>query len=127
MPTSECRRRATLGLAGLVVAGVLVALYCYDPAGTSVFPTCPFHYLTGLHCPGCGTLRATHNLLHGRLAAAMSLNPLMVVSIPVLGLMLLNPAWVYRRWVPWAVFFVLVAYGIARNIPVWPFILLAPV
>jgi hypothetical protein len=34
--------------------------------------------------------------------------------------------WVYRPWVPWAVLVILVGYGVLRNIPVWPFTLLAP-
>jgi hypothetical protein len=56
----------------------------------------------------------------------MALNPLMVLSLPLLALMLLNPAWVYRRWVPWTAMVVLIAYGILRNIPWWPCTLLAP-
>jgi hypothetical protein len=56
----------------------------------------------------------------------MALNPLMVLSLPLLALMLLNPPWVYRRWVPWTAMVVLIAYGILRNIPWWPCTLLAP-
>jgi len=126
MPMPGRRKLIGYGFAGVLLIGGLLALYSFDPAGTSVFPSCPFFYATGLHCPGCGSLRAIHNLLHGRLAVALSLNPLMIVSLPILGLMLLNPAWVYKRWVPWTAFSILIGYGILRNIPLWPFTLLAP-
>lgn len=114
----------------LLLAGALgiflVLLYAENPATSRLYPPCPFRLLTGLHCPGCGSLRALHNLLHGRVQAALSLNPLMVVSLPILGIMLGNPAWIYRRWVPWVSLGVLVGYGILRNIPFRPFLLLAP-
>jgi len=104
----------------------LIVLFLFNPATHRFFPPCPVHYLTGLHCPGCGSLRAMHNLLHGHLVEAMSLNPLMVVSIPIVALMFLNPSWIYRKWVPWTAMAVLIGYGIIRNAPLWPFMLLAP-
>jgi hypothetical protein len=57
---------------------------------------------------------------------ALSLNPLMVISIPLLGLMLMKPNWVYRPWVAWTAMVTLIVYGIIRNVPVWPLTLLAP-
>ena len=53
-------------------------------------------YVTGLLCPGCGTLRGLHQLLHGHLAAAFRLNPVMVLSLPLLGYVALASVW--RRW-----------------------------
>ena len=46
-------------------------------------PLCTFHVLTGLECPGCGATRATHELLHGRLLAALHYNALWVLSLPL--------------------------------------------
>ena len=108
------------------VSGTVAVLFLFDPQASRWFPPCPFHLATRYYCPGCGSTRAMHCLLHGRVAHAITMNPLMVISIPVLGLMFLNPSWIYKRWVPWFAFGTLVAYGIARNIPYWPFILLAP-
>jgi len=113
-------------LAGGLLTGGLVFLYFLNPSETKFFPPCPFRLATGWYCPGCGSLRAIHNLLHGRLMAALSLNLLMVVSIPVVAAMLLKPAWIYKRWVPWAALCILIAYGVLRNVPAWPFCLLAP-
>ncbi|NQT21658.1 MAG: DUF2752 domain-containing protein [Planctomycetes bacterium] len=68
------------------VAGVsaAVVLYAVDPAGCSFCPPCPFRFVTRLNCPGCGSLRASHLLLHGNVGAAFKLNPLMVLSLPYL-------------------------------------------
>src|SRR5580693_9291812 len=50
-------------LAAVAVGAVLLELF--DPATSGIFPPCPFRYLTGWYCPGCGSLRAIHQLLHG--------------------------------------------------------------
>ena len=36
---------------------------------------CPFHAITGLHCPGCGVTRATLLLLKGHVADSLNMNP----------------------------------------------------
>lgn len=82
--------------------------------------------MTGLNCPGCGSLRATHCLLHGNVGDAIKLNPLLVISIPFLAFLIAKPSWAYKTWVPWTAFIVLVAYGVLRNFPGWPFTLLGP-
>jgi len=112
--------------AGILLIGALASLYLFNPDKTVIFLPCPVHFLTGYHCPGCGSLRAIHSLLHGHVGVAMSLNPLMVVSIPIIGSMFLNPIWVYKKHVPWVAFWILIVYGVVRNIPMWPFCLLAP-
>lgn len=112
--------------AGLLLLAAAAVLFFFDPAVTRVFAPCPFHLLTGYHCPGCGSLRAVHALLHGELREAFALNSLMVLSLPVLGLLAWKPRWALQVWVPWAALAILIAYGIARNLPAWPFCLLAP-
>ncbi len=67
-------------LAGLA----LVGYFLFDPAASGFFPKCPFYVLTGLKCPGCGSQRAIHALLHLQVGRAFSENPLMVISIPYL-------------------------------------------
>ncbi len=61
---------------------VLGLLWWFDPAEMGL-PLCSFHALTGWDCPGCGATRATHELLHGRLAAAWHYNALWVLLWPV--------------------------------------------
>ena len=124
------------GLVLLALAGLAVLLV-WDPSKSAVFPPCPFHALTGLHCPGCGTLRALHQLLHGNLLAALGLNPLMVLCLPFIAYSLLSglvrivsgrrlPAvFVPAGWI-WTLLGVIVLFWILRNVPLHPFSCLAP-
>ena len=45
------------------------------------WPTCTFRALTGLPCVTCGATRASLFFLHGNLAAAWHLNPLVFVGL----------------------------------------------
>src|ERR1700704_3037775 len=73
-------------------AAAIVMLRVFDPATSGIFPPCPVHYLTGWYCPGCGSLRAIHQLLQGNLRAAWALNPLTVVLLPFLAYDLVSTA-----------------------------------
>jgi hypothetical protein len=122
----------------VAIAGVaIVMLDFFDPATSGLFPPCPVHYLTGWYCPGCGSLRALHQLLHGNLSAAWALNPLTVVLLPFLAYGIASHALnqIRGRHLPdfflpavWirALFAVIILFGIARNIPLHPFDWLAP-
>jgi hypothetical protein len=122
----------------LIMLISLAALYNFDPATDSRFPRCPFFAATGLHCPGCGSLRALHALLHGHLTHALRLNPLMIIIAPflvlssircdrlrsALGSSFLVP--VFRTLGPY-VPLIIVGYGVIRNFPIFPFNLLTPI
>ena len=73
-------------LAVLLLAAALLYREA-DPASSALFPKCPFHLLTGLECPGCGSQRAIHSLLNGDMRAAVHYNLLLVLAIPYLGLL----------------------------------------
>jgi uncharacterized protein DUF2752 len=118
-------------------AAALTVLYVSDPARSGLFPPCPLRYLTGWYCPGCGSLRAMHQLLHGNLGAAWALNPLTVLLLPfvVYGLASYAPFEIRGCRLPriilpafWirALCAVIIGFGIARNLPFHPFNLLAP-
>lgn len=82
--------------------------------------------------------RAAHASLHGDLAAAFRFNPVGMVLFPLamagIGFELL--AWVRERpnsfrlnvgpKISYTIAFVVIAFWILRNIPYWPFTLLAP-
>lgn len=74
---------ALIFLAIVVGLASLALLWHFEPRGQFFFPRCTFLQVTGLQCPGCGGLRATHALLHGDLASAWRLNALWVVSLPL--------------------------------------------
>lgn len=85
------------GPVGVAAAGLAVAalLYVRDPHRPGVYGFCPFHALTGLWCPGCGGLRAVHDLTHGEVLASLSSN--VFVAPLVLVLVLAWVRWVRRR------------------------------
>jgi hypothetical protein len=58
-----------VGIVVLLIYGLL------DPQHFP-FPKCPFLTLTGLKCPGCGSQRAMHQIIHGDIASAFRLNPM---------------------------------------------------
>ena len=84
--------------------------------------------LTGLKCPGCGSQRAVHALLHADLASAFAHNALLVLSLPYLALLIgarlyvyLHPASSLRSTLesPQAIrtyFVITIAFWIARNV-----------
>jgi hypothetical protein len=71
-----------------ILAGVffLAVLFFLDPATTGFYPPCLFTTLLGTQCPGCGSLRAAHQLLHGNFREAWSLNPTIMVVAPLAAL-----------------------------------------
>jgi len=85
-PRPRARRvSAPLLLAGGLL-GVSVLLHLRDPHRSGSWGYCPWLFLTGTYCPGCGGLRAVNDLTRGDLAGAASSNLLFVSSLPVLGL-----------------------------------------
>jgi hypothetical protein len=117
-------------LAAIAIAGA--TLLAYDPATSRLFPPCPFRALTGLACPGCGTLRALHQGLHGNLAAAFYLNPLSMLMIPLVACVGLvqGACAVLGRPAPeihlgaariWTLLAVILLFWVLRNLPWAPF------
>lgn len=112
----------------LTIAAVTAAtiLFLYNPAQFGFYPVCLFHQSTGLLCPGCGCLRAIHQLLHGNVAMAVHFNALLVLSLPL-------AAWygarlilhrtrhtplpvIHLRWA-WTALVVTVLFTVLRNLP----------
>ncbi len=112
------------GIAGVAATSYIAAI---DPHEGGHYPTCPSLYLTGFYCPGCGSLRAIHDLAHLDLGGAWGMNPLAVIVLPWI-------AWRWLRWLlvtrgvrvetkpapGWALYLLagaVILYGVARNIP----------
>ncbi|MFI2752305.1 DUF2752 domain-containing protein [Cellulomonas sp. P22] len=123
------RLRGPVAVAALTGAATLyVALV--DPHTPGHYAICPLLRLTGLYCAGCGGLRATHDLAHGDLAGAWAMNPLWVLTVPLLGV--LWTRWVVgswrgstpapdrrpRTWTAWLLLVVVLGYSALRNVPV---------
>lgn len=122
-------------MAAAIPAGAWM-LWKFDPnVAGNPFPPCMFYAFTGHYCIGCGLTRALHALVHGDIVQAFSMNPLGLIVLGLIPLMVLwsanwQPRWLQplMRWVMepklWLV--LLPGYWIARNLPWFPFTLLAP-
>ncbi|WP_421741710.1 DUF2752 domain-containing protein [Cellulomonas sp.] len=122
------RRASVRGplVAGAVAVAATVVLAVRDPHATGSYGVCPLYTLAGLWCPACGGLRATHDLTHGDLAGAWSMNPLWVLAVPVVvalwGRLVVLRAQGRRvrpapAWAAWAFLAVIAVFGVLRNVP----------
>lgn len=128
---------ASAAVSAVCAALALGVLFVFDPSRYAIYPTCLFHELTGLNCPGCGALRATHQLIHGHLAAAFRLNPFLCLVLPVMLLVLVKnaiqqlrgaaqkPKVVSPFWIR-LLLAALILFTVLRNLPFAPFTWLAP-
>ena len=91
-----------------------------------MFPTCPFHAMTGWYCPGCGGLRMTHDLLHGNLSAAVVDNVFVLIGLPLLIAWLVVRLRLGKRLmsVPAIATIIIatVAWTVVRNLPGFPLV-----
>jgi hypothetical protein len=111
----------------VAIAGA-VLLFLFNPAQNGFYPRCFFRMATGWDCPGCGGLRATHQLLHGHWRAAFELNPLFILALPA-GVYF-AARWAVKRfagktwphpfksgvWM-WIAVVAVVVFGVLRNLP----------
>jgi len=126
----KIHRRLITAAVMLLFFSVLATLRWSHPHEISAIPECPSMSLAGVYCPGCGSLRATHHLVNGRVGSSLAQNPItLLVGVPMVGLaglMLLcwcmerpPPGWVRSRRLAWGLIGVgalLIAYGIVRNV-----------
>ena|SRR5215213_3375448 len=126
------RRSTVIAIWSVLTAGAIY-LFVFEPGKSGFFPICLFRFFTGLICPGCGSTRALHQILHGHFLAAFKLNPLLLVSIPFLLFAFLRyTVIVLRGGVPppnalpgryiYGLFVVIVSFWIFRNTPFYPFV-----
>lgn len=112
------------GCTGITALTILGLLY-KNEQWRKIFPPCPFFKWTGIYCPGCGSTRATYYLLHGDLAGVFRSNPLYLPAFLFILAMVIFPEKITVRWY-WGCLVVVILYWIMRNLPWFPFILLAP-
>jgi len=123
------RLEVIIGTVGLGLVTVLTGVV--DPSQPGRYPPCPFRAVTGLACPGCGSLRGLHDLAHGDLVAALDHNAVLVAVLAVAAVSAVRslagrPAARPRLWAPPLAALLLLVWTVARNVPAPPFHVLAP-
>lgn len=86
--THNVRRRVLLTAAIIALVAIATAYYMLGPE-SGLYPRCMFRQLTGYDCPGCGSQRAIHALLHGHIAEAWYHNALLLIEIPLMAALLI--------------------------------------
>ena len=125
-------RRLTVFFIWLTLAAGAAYVFIFEPGRTGFFPACLFRVLTGFACPGCGSTRGLHALLHGDVITAFKFNPFMVLALPFLFYVLVRHTNAVMRDRPinrnrlgakyiWMLFFVILGFWIFRNTPFYPF------
>ncbi|WP_310994331.1 DUF2752 domain-containing protein [Aequorivita marina] len=133
----EATKLIKIGAIIVLMAGLGLVYYAFNPS-TNFFLPCPIYYTTSFYCPGCGSQRAIHLLLHGDISGAFRFNPLLVLTLPILiyGLGITIANWIFDTQYRFMIFYsklfifgyfgIAILYWILRNLPVYPFNLLAP-
>lgn len=135
--------RFTLLIITCLLIVVAVFIICLAGPGRNPFvPKCSFFSITGLYCPGCGMTRSFYAIVNGHFGEAFLYNPLW----PFFALLMLGSLymWFYflltgkNSFIPVNRFLskhpyyclitaiIIILFWVLRNIPVFPFTVLAP-
>jgi hypothetical protein len=117
-PAPQTRRRlvqsngALASLAG--VALLAVAVMVRDPHVPGTWGVCPTRALLGVDCPGCGSLRALHDLAAGHWVESFGHNALVLPAIAFVAFSAFGRPG--NRWsMTWLV--ALLGFTLLRNLP----------
>ncbi|MBD5176000.1 MAG: DUF2752 domain-containing protein [Bacteroidales bacterium] len=77
-------RLRRVAMVGALAAAIATLYYIFDPVESRWAPRCIVRSLTGLDCPGCGSQRMIHALLHGDFRSAWDANPFLLCVSPLI-------------------------------------------
>lgn len=139
MKNNKISTKISLSLVLILFITLMFYFYQFNPSKKEgVFLRCPSNLIFGFNCPGCGSQRALHYILHFDIPQALTNNALFVIAFPFV----LYYSFVYwkkkwygnekttpfltHRYVIIGLLIIITLFGILRNIPIYPFTLLAP-
>lgn len=118
---------------------MVVALFYFsaNPSRVNFFLQCPLYTTTGIYCPGCGSQRATHDLLHLDFIGVMQHNALYLSALLFLGyhgIIIIANKFFGKTWksllnhprTPLIVLIIIILFWVLRNLSFAPFNWLAP-
>ncbi|MDR3134227.1 MAG: DUF2752 domain-containing protein [Prevotellaceae bacterium] len=118
-------KKASLIIICLILLGGVY--FIFNPE-KGFFPPCLFYRVTGFQCPGCGSQRAIHSLLHLRIGEAFCYNLLLIPALLLVFLLVYLTCFGGKKRAPQlyrklsgrkfilSVLFIIIIYWIARNI-----------
>jgi hypothetical protein len=120
----------------LIAIIVGLCLFYRHPADYVWLPSCLFRTWTGLLCPGCGAMRATHFFLNGQFAVAFRCQPLLFSLLPILALLISKLCYErirnttvklpFETQIYWLILIAICSFFFLRNIPLDCFDCLRP-
>lgn len=124
-------------LLGSLVFLASIAAFLLQSKLLGLMPPCMFYKWTGLHCPGCGGRRCVMMLAQGRIADAFHMNALVMAIFLGFSVFFLRqivvewkhgvvPPTVISSRFAWTIVWGIIGFWVLRNVPFWPFTLLAP-
>jgi len=117
--------------------GLSLFYFIINPNKVNFLPKCPLYATTGIYCPGCGSQRATHELLHLNIKGVLKQNVLFLFALLLLiyhwTVCLINKFF-NKNWksilnhskTPIIILIIIIIFWVLRNLPWKPFSLLAP-
>ena len=94
----------------------------FDPTHSHWAPKCPFWLLTGYYCPGCGSQRAIHCFLNGRIWEGIKYNYLLLPLLLFVMVLTVSPKGGKIRealsssTACWILFAVYIVWWVGRNL-----------
>lgn len=136
-PVSPKLERLFAAAGATAIISGSAAVWYFDPKTAGFFPVCPLYSLTGFACPGCGLTRGFHALFHGDVLTALDYNALLpFFAVGITFALVSMFYYAFRgRTLPfnllhpnalWVFFIVMIVFGVARNLPLYPFTILFP-
>ena len=117
-----------IGILCVIVIGIDIFSYLNNVYDIGLF--CVFNKTTGLYCSGCGMTRAVLSLVNLDFYQAFRYNIFSIIFLPIIAIYLF--VWIFDKpniinkgimnfvWI--SIVFLLVIYGVLRNIPVFSFL-----
>lgn len=109
-----------------VISILAVTYYYYDPTEVDWMPRCLWKVVTATDCPGCGSQRMAHALMHGDICGAWHANAFALCMLPIIVFMIWLELMrgslpklyskVHSPWVIRLIFIMILAWWIIRNL-----------
>lgn len=106
----------------------LVFLYFFHPSFCEFMPRCPFYFLTGMYCPGCGSTRAIHYCLNGNISESVRHHPLLLPFFVVIIFLYIKRGYElfsgkiisfrFELLMSKIILFIFIIFFVVRNIPI---------